>query len=107
MSQKNAGKFKKFFLNWISSKYCPGTFSNRSPSNLRILIKLALLVLDMLRWNSVLLFFREEDSGDLSFSIKVTFDFFEFFLQLKFFTSALIFQHFFQVLTQLFACNDV
>ena len=80
-----------------------GTFLNRAPSNLRILIKLVLLVLDMLRWNSVLLFFREEDSGDLLFSIRVTFDFFEFFSQLKFFTSALIFQHFFQVLTQLFA----
>ena len=82
---------KKFFKLDLIKILPPGRFQIAPPQILRILIKLALLVLDMLRWNSVLLFFREEDSGDLSFSIRVTFDFFEFFLQLRFFTSALIF----------------
>ena len=43
----------------------PGAFSNRAPSNLRILIKLVLLVLDTQCWYSFLLFFRQEDNGNL------------------------------------------
>ena len=43
----------------------PGAFLNRTPSSLRILIKLVLLVQDMLCWYSFFLFFREEDNGDL------------------------------------------
>ena len=43
----------------------PGAFLNRAPSNLRILIKLVLLALDTQCWYSFLLFFREEDNGDL------------------------------------------
>ena len=50
----------------------PRAFLNRAPSNLRILIKLVLLMLDMLCWYSFLLFFGEEDNDDLQFSIKVT-----------------------------------
>ena len=43
----------------------PGSFLNHAPSNLRILIKLVLLVLDMQRWYSFVLFFGEEDNGDV------------------------------------------
>ena len=43
----------------------PWAFLYRAPSNLRILIKLVLLVLDMQCWYSFLLFFREEDNGGL------------------------------------------
>ena len=43
----------------------PGAFLNCAPSNLRILIKLVLLVLDAQCLYSFLLFFREEDNGDL------------------------------------------
>ena len=43
----------------------PGAFLNRAPSNMRILVKLVLLVLDTQCCYSFLLFFREEDNGDL------------------------------------------
>ena len=43
----------------------PGAFLNCAPSNLRILIKLVLLELDMQCWYSFVLFFGEEDNGDV------------------------------------------
>ena len=43
----------------------PRAFLNRTPSNLSILIKLVLLVLDTQCRYSFLLFFRKEDNGDL------------------------------------------
>ena len=43
----------------------PGAFLNRAPSNLRMLIKLVLLVLDMQCCYSFVLFFGEKDNGDL------------------------------------------
>ena len=57
----------------------PVAFSNRAPSNLRILIKLVFLVLDTKCWYSFLLLFREENNGDLLFSIRVTFNFLNFY----------------------------
>ena len=43
----------------------PRAFLNRAPSNLRILIKLVLFVLDTQCRYSFLLFFRKEDNGNL------------------------------------------
>ena len=54
-----------FFEIGLRLDTAPGAFLNHAPSNLRILIKLALLVLDMQSWYSFVLFFREEDNGDL------------------------------------------
>ena len=54
-----------FFLIGPRLDTAPSAFLNCTPSNLSILMTLVLLVLDIQCWSSFLLFFSEEDNGDL------------------------------------------